>query len=139
MTEDELDVLVSIAIRRAEVLEDAASPAMFEAWREVLAYEEQLAAITSPSSVPGGLARAGAIAAAFSSGDRLRAIELSGRYLAEPELPAERRDAITTIFKEHIEKLAKRYPALAKASRLEELERWRVEMAKRPAIFPRVA
>ena len=94
LTEHELDRLVSIAIRSAEALADELSPAADDAWRDVLGYERQLAAVTSPESVPGGLARVGGVAAALAAGDSAQAAELAARYLAEPALPDERREAI---------------------------------------------
>jgi hypothetical protein len=87
--EDQLDALVSFAIRRAEILGVGTSPEAFAAWREVLAYEEQLAVMTSPDSVRGGLARVGAIVAALGAGDPDRASLLADRYLAEEGLPEE--------------------------------------------------
>ena len=76
-TEDELDILVSAAIRRAELLDDAKSPAARDAWREVMTYEERLAAITSPNGVAGGVARAGAVRAALAAGQRVDATRLN--------------------------------------------------------------
>src|SRR5271167_3758781 len=91
LTEDELDTLVSIAIRRAELLDDARSPAANDAWHEVMVYEERLAATTSAKDIPGGVARVGAVRAALAAGRRLDASNLASRYLAEEELPPERR------------------------------------------------
>jgi hypothetical protein len=94
LTEDELDVLVSAAIHRAELLDDARSPLAKDAWQEVMTYEERLAAITSPGDVLGGVARAGAVSAALAAGLRRDAERLATRYLAEDSLPSERRDTI---------------------------------------------
>ena len=136
LTEDELDVLVSIAIRRAEVLEETRSPAANEAWREVMVYEERLAAITRPEEMPGGVARAGAVAAALSAGERQEAARLASQYLAEDPLPVERRAAIERAFQEDRERLARRFPALAKSGRLAELDEWRATASKRLRVFP---
>ena len=122
LTEDELDVLVSIAIRRAEVLEDSGSAAAHEAWHEVMLYEERLAAIIPPDEIPGGVARAGAVAAALASGDRQHAKKLASFYLAEGSLPVERRTAIEKVFREEQVRLARRFPTLAKSGRLAELD-----------------
>ena len=139
LTEDELDVLVSIAIRRAEILEDSGSAAANEAWREVMLYEERLAAITPPEEIPGGVARVGAVAAALAAGERQEAACLASHYLAEDSLPSERRTAIERVFMEHRERLAQRFPALAKSGRLAELDEWRATASKNLRVFPRAA
>jgi hypothetical protein len=110
--EEELDILVSIAIRRAELLDDAQSPAASDAWHEVMLYEERLAKIIPPDEITGGVARAGAVRAALAAGERLEAERLAAQYLAESSLPAERRAAIERAFREDRESLAERYPAL---------------------------
>jgi hypothetical protein len=98
LTEDDLDTLVSIAIRRAEILDELGSSAASDAWNEVMLYEEQLAAITPPAEIPGGIARVGAVTAALSAGQRLDAERLASKYLAETLLPTERREAIKRAF-----------------------------------------
>ena len=100
LTEDELDVLVSVALRRAEILDEIDAPGAGEAWREVMEYEKRLAALTSPAEITGGIARVGAVAAALAAGERLLAQQLSTQYLAEALLPAERRAAIARVFQE---------------------------------------
>jgi len=139
LTEDELDTLVSIAIRRAELLDDARSPTANDAWHEVMVYEERLAAITSPSDIVGGVARVGAVRAALAAGRRLDASSLASRYLAEVELPPERRAAIERAFQEDRDLLARRFPALAKTGRLAELEEWRAVTSAHPHVFPQAA
>jgi hypothetical protein len=139
LSEDELDTLVSIAIRRAEILEDAQSPAANDAWQEVMVYEERLATITSPSDISGGVARAGAVRAALAAGRRLDASSLASRYLAEAELPAERRAAIDRAFQEDRDLLAQRFPAIARSGRLAELEQWRAVTSANPHVFPQAA
>jgi hypothetical protein len=138
-SETDLDTLVSIAIRRAEVLEDVGSPSTQEAWLEVLAYEERLAAITPASDIAGGIARAGAVHAALSSGRREEAERLAHTYLSDPSLPTERRMAIERAFEDDTKRLAAHFPALARNGRLGEVQAWRREVAKRASVFPRAA
>lgn len=138
-SENDLDTLVSIAIRRAEVLEDVSSPNAQEAWLEVLAYEERLAAITPASAIAGGIARAGAVHAALAAGRREEAEQLAQKYLSDPSLPAERRMAIERAFEEDNKRLAAHFPALAKSGRLGEVQAWRREVAKGASVFPRAA
>jgi hypothetical protein len=104
LSEDELDRLVSIAIQRAEILDDLHSPATEEAWREVMLFEEQLARITPAADIAGRVARVGAIRAALSAGDRAGAARLASLYLAEESLPRERRVAVERAFEEDREK-----------------------------------
>ena len=139
LTEDELDVLVSIAIRRAEILDEAELPAAGEAWREVTVYEQRLAALTRPEEIPGGVARVGAVAAALAAGERDEAARLAGQYFAEHALPFERRAAIERVFHEDHLRLAQRFPALAKSGVMSELGEWRVSSSKNPRVFPRAA
>jgi len=139
LTEDELDSLVSIAIHRAEILDEAQSPGASDAWYEVMLYEERLATITQPEEVPGGVARVGAVTAALAAGRRIEALRLASRYLAEDSLSPERRATIQRALHEDQERLALRFPALAKSGRLAELEEWRVKAATDLRVFPRAA
>lgn len=139
LTEGELDTLVSIAIRRAELLDDMGSPAATDAWREVMAYEERLATITRPEDITGGVARVGAVRAALAAGERLEAARLASQYLAEESLPHERRIAIERAFQEDRERLARRFPTLAKSGRLAELDEWRASTSRNPRVFPLAA
>jgi hypothetical protein len=139
LTEDELDTLVSIAIRRAELLDDAGSPAANDAWYEVMFYEERLADMTAPGDITGGVARVGAISAALAAGQRQEAARLASQYLAEESLPAERRTAIERAFQEDRERMARRFPALAKNGRLAELDEWRATASRNPRVFPLAA
>lgn len=136
LTEDELDVLVSIAIRRAQILDDAGSPAACDAWREVMTYEERLAGTTPASEITGGVARVGAITAALAAGQRQEAERLASRYLADDLLPRERRLAIGRAFEEDRERRARLFPALAKSGRLAELDEWRAKALRNPHVFP---
>lgn len=139
LAEDQLDILVSIAIRRAEILDETKSPAACEAWREVMVYEKRLAAITLPEEIPGGVARVGAVAAALAAGERQEAARLAERYLAEHAFPFERRAALDRVFREDRQRLAERFPALAKSGRMAELDDWRVTTSKNPRVFPQAA
>lgn len=137
--EKQLNILVSIAISRAELLDEAQSPAANEAWHEVMLYEERLAQILPPEEITGGVARAGAVSAALAAGEHREAERLASQYLAEGSLPTERRAAIERIFQEDRERLAERYPALAKSGRLAELNEWRANRSSAPPVFPRAA
>lgn len=136
LTEDELDTLVSIAIRRAELLDDAGSPTANDAWHEVMVYEERLAMITRPAEITGGIARVGAVRAALAAGQRLDAARLASQYLAEDSLPPERRVAIERVFQADQERLARRFPAIARSGRLAELDEWRTLASGNPRVFP---
>jgi hypothetical protein len=139
LTEDELDTLVSVAIRRAEVLEELKSPRASDAWSEIMAYEERLAEITRPEEIPGGVARVGAVTAALAAGRRSEASRLASVYLSEAQLSSERRAAIQRAFQEDQERLARRFPALSKSGRLAELAEWRARAARDLRVFPRAA
>ncbi|MGA2401389.1 MAG: hypothetical protein ABSG91_06755 [Syntrophobacteraceae bacterium] len=136
LTEDELNTLVSIAIRRAELLDDAGLFTANDAWHEVMVYEERLALISHSSEITGGVARVGAVRAALAAGRRLDAARLASQYLADDSLPAERRMAIEQAFQEYQERRARRFPALAKSGRLTELDEWRAIASTNPRVFP---
>ena len=112
LTEDELDTLVSIAIRRAEILDETHSPGAADAWSEVMVYEERLAALTRADEIPGGVARVGAVTAALAAGRRGDAARLAARYLAEEALPRERKEAVRRAFQEDEERLARRFASI---------------------------
>ena len=138
-TEDELDMLVSIAIRRAELLVDMKSPMSAAAWHEVMTYEEHLARLTAPAEIAGGVARAGAVMAALAAGQRSDAQRLASQYLAEDALPSERRIVIERAIKQDAKRLAEQFPALTKQGRLgwiAELETWRSSVLASPHVFP---
>jgi hypothetical protein len=136
LTEDELDTLVSIAIQRAELLDDIGAPTANDAWYEVMVYEERLTTITNPGDITGGIARVGAVRAALAAGLRLEAARLASKYLAEDSLPTERRIAIERVFQEDQERRARRFPALARSGRLAELDEWRAITSRNPRVFP---
>ena len=138
-TEDELDMLVSIAIRRAELLVDMKSPMSAAAWHEVMTYEEHLARLTAPAEIAGGVARAGAVMAALAAGQRSDAQRLASQYLAEDALPSERRIVIERAIKQDAKRLADQFPALTKQGGLgwiAELEMWRSNVLASPHVFP---
>ncbi|MBM3459636.1 MAG: hypothetical protein FJX77_14030 [Armatimonadetes bacterium] len=123
-TEDELDILVSVAIRRAEVLAEEGDPGTPAAWREVRLYEELLSRITAPTTVEGGVARVGAVYAALAAGDRLDAEELAEKYRAEG-LTDERRARLDTILTEDFTRRGRRYRYLWQTGRLAALDDWK--------------
>ena len=139
ITESELDVLVSIAIRRAEFLDDERSSAAPDSWFEVMLYEEKIAEVTSPSDIPGGIARVGAVRAALAAGQRVKALSLASQYLDEDLLPSERKTAIKQTLQEDQEITARRFPSLAKTGRLAELDEWIVAALKSTRVFPLAA
>ena len=77
---DDLNNSVTSAILRAEAL-PAGSWAAQRAFREVADLEEEIATIVGARTVDGEIARVGAVAAALSAGEPLRAIQLAERYL----------------------------------------------------------
>ena len=130
-----IEALVSGAILRAELLDDAGLATARDAWREVLELEVELSRRHPAESVPGGVARAGAVHAAFASG--ADGWELADRYLAEKELPEERRLAITAVVVEHEERYAAQFPRLAEKYSARDLNSWKNSLAQGPAaLFP---
>ena len=137
LSEDDLDVLVSIAIQRAELLSEQHLANAREAWREVMEYEIRLVDLTDAGDVPGGVARVGAIAAALAAGHRYDAMSLRKKYLDDDSLPMERRKAIDRVFAEDQEIRKKLYPSLTRrGGRLEDLAEWRRAGAAQPRVFP---
>jgi hypothetical protein len=78
----ELNAFVTHAILRAEGL-PAGSWEAQNAFREVSELEEALAALISPKDVEGEIARLGAISAALSAGEPLRASQLAERFAGD--------------------------------------------------------
>ncbi|MBK9264457.1 MAG: hypothetical protein IPM54_32235 [Polyangiaceae bacterium] len=83
---NELNVRVTEAILRAERLA-AGSDEAREAFREVGRIEESIADLTSAHDLEGEIARLGAVTAALSAADPLRALWLVDLYLAEGVSP----------------------------------------------------
>jgi hypothetical protein len=84
LTEDELDIMVTDGIYRTRTAPNKA--AEIQAWRDVQFYEEQLASIHTASSIPGRLARVGAVRAAIKAGYHNEARRLRDHYEREPDL-----------------------------------------------------
>jgi hypothetical protein len=87
MSLDELNRRVTNVIIRAERL-PAGSRDARDAFREVSALEESIAALVLPDDIEGEIARLGAVTAALSAGEPLRALQLADRFLAEALAPA---------------------------------------------------
>jgi hypothetical protein len=87
MSLDELNRRVTNAIVRAESL-PAGSQEAWEAFREVSALEESIATLVPSEDMEGEIARLGAVTAALSAGEPLRALLLAERFLAESLAPA---------------------------------------------------
>ena len=78
----ELNRSVTSAIIRAEALLPGTWEAQ-RAFREVADLEEEIATIIGARTAAGEIARLGAITAALSAGEPLRALQLGERYLAD--------------------------------------------------------
>jgi hypothetical protein len=79
---DELNRSVTSAILRAESLVPGSWEAE-RAFRDVADLEEEIASIVGARAVEGEVARLGAVTAAMSAGDLLRAVQLAERYLVD--------------------------------------------------------
>lgn len=95
MNLDELNARVTEAILRAERLPRGSDQAQV-AFREVGRIEESIADLTPAEGLEGEIARLGAVTAALSAAEPLRALVLVDRYLAEGVSPeaAARLDAL---------------------------------------------
>lgn len=82
----ELNKKVTAAIFRAEHLPEGSRDAVV-AFREVSHLEEAIARRTNPEHLDGNVSRRGAITAALSAGDWLRALTLVDIFLSEPAPP----------------------------------------------------
>jgi hypothetical protein len=78
----ELNRRVTDAITVAENIPKG-SPESWTAFREVSMLEEEIARLTSADDVEGEIARLGAVAAALSASEPLRAVQIGQMYLAE--------------------------------------------------------
>ena len=106
---DSLHTLVTAAIWRAEQIEEHGIGSAPQAWEEVSAFEEDLAAAIPVSQPEGRIARRGAVRAALKARNFERALELTYRYLAEPGAPESLRAAIREILDEDARALAGRF------------------------------
>ena len=79
---DDLNRSVTSAILRAEAL-PARSWEAERAFREVADLEEEIATIIGARTAAGEIARLGAVTAALSAGEPLRALQLGDRYLGD--------------------------------------------------------
>lgn len=86
MTLDDLNPRLTNAIVQAESL-PAGSREAWEAFHDVSALEESIAKIAPADDLEGEIARLGAVTAALSAGEPLRALQLAGCYLAEDVAP----------------------------------------------------
>lgn len=87
MSLDELNACVTSAILHAEA-EPVGSLEACRAFGLVCDLEVEIATQTKPDSLEGEIARLGAVEAALSSGDPLRALDLACRYKEEgPDAP----------------------------------------------------
>lgn len=82
MTLAELNQRVTDAITLAESLPKD-SPGCWAAFREVSALEERIALLTDADDVEGEIARLGAVSAALSANEPLRAVQLGEAYQQE--------------------------------------------------------
>ncbi len=133
-----VEALVSGAIQRAELLDDAGLAAAGDAWREVMDLEVELSRRHPAGSVPGGVARAGAVHAALAAG--ADGWDLADRYLAEAGLPEERKRAISAVIDDHEERYSKQFPRLAECHSARDLVAWKRAVARTPGtLFPQAA
>jgi hypothetical protein len=86
MSLNELNRRVTNAIARAERLPVGSRDA-WEAFHDVSALEESIATLMPPDDLEGEIARLGAVTAALSAGEPLRALQLAERFLAESLAP----------------------------------------------------
>jgi len=86
MNLDELNRRVTNMIVRAESL-PAGSQDAWEAFHEVSVLEEAITMLVPPDDLEGEIARLGAVTAALSAGEPLRALQLAERFLAESLAP----------------------------------------------------
>jgi hypothetical protein len=111
MSLDELNARVTEAILRAERLAAGSDQAQ-EAFREVGRIEESIAGLTSADHLEGELARLGAVTAALSAAEPLRALLLVDRYLAEDVSPeaAAKLEALRAEADEELAEVASKVP-----------------------------
>lgn len=82
MNLEELNHSVTSAILRAEALKANSWEAQ-RAFREVADLEEEIATIVGARTAAGEIARLGAVTAALSAGEPLRALQVGERYVAD--------------------------------------------------------
>ena len=136
MTIKELNLLVSEAILRADMLADLEAPGAAQAYLEVSLIEEQLAEALPASRPQGAIARRGAVRAAGIAGDDHRARELAARYLAEEDAGPDLREEIMMLLAEREEGFAAHDPQAAKQYGFAEILRVTRALVEEPDPFP---
>lgn len=123
MTLDELNLLVSQAIRRAELLDELGAPTVKEAWAEVSLIEEQLALRQEASTAGGYYARRGAVNAAFKASNLDRAEMLMEYFDKEGPASVESLAQFRQELTRHLMLYATRFPFAARKYGVEEIRR----------------
>jgi hypothetical protein len=108
---DDLNARVTEAILRAERLPGGSDQAQ-EAFREVGRIEESIADLMPANDLEGEIARLGAVTAALSAAEPLRALLLVDRYLAEGVSPeaAAKLEALRTEADAELAEVASKVP-----------------------------
>lgn len=83
MTLDELYSKVTTEILRAEHLDGRDKDAAAAAYRRVSELEQRIAELLPADNEEGAAARRGAVTAALSAGDPVRAFNVAGRYIVD--------------------------------------------------------
>lgn len=140
---DSLYLLVTEAIRRAEVLSELRAPGASAAHLDLSLLEEHIAEQLPASDAEGAIARRGAVRAAVAAGDLSRASRLVTRYVAEddiaPELQADLlalSDGAGRTAPERERALAARYPHVSVTVGIDELRRLARTWISQGAPFP---
>lgn len=113
MTVNELNMLVTEAILRADALADLNAPTAADAYLEVSLIEERIATAVPASQAEGAIARRGAVRAAIVADEIARARELASRYLAEEDASPALREEITMLIGEREDVFAAHEPHAA--------------------------
>lgn len=100
MNADSYYPMVTEAIRRAEILEDLKAPGASAAYLDVSLLEEKISESLPASDPEGAIARRGAVRAALSARDFVRAQQLTERFLAEDAVDAELREELLQLSQE---------------------------------------
>jgi len=136
MMTDNLNLLVTEAIMRADTLADLGSPTAADAYREVSLLEERLADTLPASDAFGAIARRGAVRAACAAGDDARARALAAQYLADEDASRELRAEITALIEERDKSLATRHSHAAARLGVADVLHVTRELVRQPAAFP---
>lgn len=110
MTLENLYLLVSEAISRAEALEDLGLPSARSAYHDLSELEEQVAGLLPATDVEGAIARRGAVRAAIQADELSRAADLVTRFLADPAAPSALRGELESLVQAADALVADRYP-----------------------------